>query len=134
MRRYEEGWIEFEDKMLAKFVALTFNGAKIGQKKNDCHYDDVWNIRYLPKFKWENLVESNFYEKEVKKIKLDKKVKLAEKDYDYYIGKVAEGKTKKAMLMKRAKKLVEEAGGDGSDEEELKTTIRDQLIKKKKPL
>ncbi len=57
-RRYEEGWVEFEDKQDAKEVALLFNGHTVGGKKrHNPNRDDTWCIRYLPKFTWEHLRE-----------------------------------------------------------------------------
>lgn len=54
-RNFEEGWVEFLDKKDAKMVAETLNTNIIGGKKNNFYYDDVWNIKYLPKFKWHHL-------------------------------------------------------------------------------
>ena len=51
-RRYVEGWVEFEDKKIAKAVALTLNGTNIGGRKRGYWYDDVWSVRYLKGFKW----------------------------------------------------------------------------------
>jgi len=56
-RNFEEGWVEFLDKKIAKLVAETLNANPIGGKKGSYYYDDVWNIKYLPKFKWHHLTE-----------------------------------------------------------------------------
>jgi ESF2/ABP1 family protein len=32
-RRYTEGWIEFEDKNMAKFVAHTYNNQQVGMSQ-----------------------------------------------------------------------------------------------------
>lgn len=52
---YEEGWVEFKDKKVAKLVAETLSATTIGGKKGNYYHDDVWNIKYLPKFKWHHL-------------------------------------------------------------------------------
>jgi hypothetical protein len=56
-KRFTEGWIEFEDKKVAKRVAENLNAERIGQKKGDFLYDDLWCLKYLPKFKWHHLTE-----------------------------------------------------------------------------
>ena len=52
-----EGWVEFEDKKAAKRVAELLNAQRIGTKKGDFWYDDLWSMKYLPKFKWHHLTE-----------------------------------------------------------------------------
>jgi ESF2/ABP1 family protein len=56
-KQYTEGWVEFEDKKVAKMVAEMLNAQRIGNKKSDFLYDDLWCIKYLPKFKWHHLTE-----------------------------------------------------------------------------
>jgi ESF2/ABP1 family protein len=45
------GWIEFADKKIAKQVAESLNNTAIGGKKGDFYHDDIWNLKYLKKFK-----------------------------------------------------------------------------------
>jgi ESF2/ABP1 family protein len=56
-KHFSEGWVEFEDKTVAKKVAKLLNAERIGSKKGDVLYDDLWCIKYLPKFKWHHLTE-----------------------------------------------------------------------------
>jgi ESF2/ABP1 family protein len=56
-KQFTEGWVEFEDKKIAKKVAVMLNAERIGGKKGDFCYDDLWCIKYLPKFKWHHLTE-----------------------------------------------------------------------------
>lgn len=56
-KRFTEGWIEFADKKIAKRVAETLNAERMGSKKGDFLYDDLWCLKYLPKFKWHHLTE-----------------------------------------------------------------------------
>ncbi|RKP34058.1 hypothetical protein BJ085DRAFT_3999, partial [Dimargaris cristalligena] len=56
-KRYMEGWVEFLDKKHAKEAALRLNNSQVGGRRSDPWYDDIWNIRYLPRFKWEHLTE-----------------------------------------------------------------------------
>ena len=55
--RYSEGWVEFNYKKDAKAVALNLNNTPIGGKKRDYYREDIWNIKYLKKFKWHHLTE-----------------------------------------------------------------------------
>ena len=62
---YIEGWIEFADKKVARKIALLLNNTNMGGKKRSYYYDDIWNIKYLPKFKWNHLTEQLAYELKV---------------------------------------------------------------------
>jgi ESF2/ABP1 family protein len=54
---YTEGWVEFKDKKVARSVAAMLNAQPIGGKKRSRWRDDVWTMKYLPKFKWNMLTE-----------------------------------------------------------------------------
>ena len=54
---YTEGWVEFKDKRIARSVAEMLNAQPIGGKKGSRWRDDVWTMKYLPKFKWNMLTE-----------------------------------------------------------------------------
>jgi ESF2/ABP1 family protein len=45
------GWVEFADKKIARQVAESLNNTAIGGKKGDYYHDDIWNLKYLKKFK-----------------------------------------------------------------------------------
>jgi len=54
---FTEGWVEFRDKKVARSVAEMLNAQPIGGKKGTRWRDDVWTMKYLPKFKWSMLTE-----------------------------------------------------------------------------
>ncbi|CAK5262636.1 unnamed protein product, partial [Mycena citricolor] len=54
---FTEGWVEFKDKKVARIVAGMLNAQPIGGKKGTRWRDDVWTMKYLPKFKWTMLTE-----------------------------------------------------------------------------
>ena len=71
-RKFTDGWVEFLDKRIAKAVALSLNNQPIGFSfsfflqyhftphvggKKRFFSSMIWNIKYLPKFKWRNLTE-----------------------------------------------------------------------------
>lgn len=65
--RFIEGWVEFMDKRVARSTAELLNAKTIGDiaisknsKKNGGTKkwkDDVWTMKYLPRFKWNMLSE-----------------------------------------------------------------------------
>lgn len=67
---FREGWIEFADKRMAKMAALTLNGQKMVSKKGNFYSEDIWNLKYLPKFKWHHLTERLAHEERLKKERL----------------------------------------------------------------
>jgi ESF2/ABP1 family protein len=54
---FTEGWVEFKDKKVAQAVAEMLNAQPIGGKKGTRWRDDVWTMKYLPRFKWDMLTE-----------------------------------------------------------------------------
>lgn len=46
---FTEGWVEFESKKIAKYVAFTLNNTQISTRKKSKFYDVIWNIKYLPR-------------------------------------------------------------------------------------
>jgi ESF2/ABP1 family protein len=130
-RRYLEGWIEFYDKELAKFVAATFNGQQVGGKKGNKLYDDIWNLKYLRNIKWHDLIESRVEQQQIRKKKLQQKIMSAKKEHDEYLGKSEKSKSLKGFLERKAKKLLEEEGEDPNDADMIKKVISSRLIRKK---
>lgn len=56
-KNFTEGWVEFEDKAVAKKTAAMLNGNPIGGKRRSAYHYDLWSLKYLPKFKWDHLTE-----------------------------------------------------------------------------
>jgi ESF2/ABP1 family protein len=56
-KNFTEGWVEFEDKAVAKQVAAMLNGNPMGGKRRSAYHYDLWCIKYLNKFKWDHLTE-----------------------------------------------------------------------------
>ncbi|GAM21193.1 hypothetical protein SAMD00019534_043680, partial [Acytostelium subglobosum LB1] len=69
---FKEGWIEFSDKKEARRIALILNNQPMGGKQKDIHRDCLWNIRYLPKFKWYHLMDKLVQ----KKLERDKRIHM----------------------------------------------------------
>lgn len=56
-RNFTEGWVEFADKRVAKAIAMALNNFPIGGRKRNYYHDDIWNMKYLPRFRWSHLGE-----------------------------------------------------------------------------
>eukprot|EP00930_Biecheleria_cincta_P032594 TRINITY_DN22602_c0_g1_i2.p1 TRINITY_DN22602_c0_g1~~TRINITY_DN22602_c0_g1_i2.p1 ORF type:complete len:198 (-),score=32.62 TRINITY_DN22602_c0_g1_i2:31-624(-) len=102
--RYTEGWIEFADRRMAKRVAQTLNGTTIGGKKRHNFFrDDMWNMRYLPGFKWHMLKEDTIYNQQVRKARLEQRMSQSQRENNFFLEKVQQAKTQKRIEEKRAK-------------------------------
>lgn len=60
-KKYVEGWVEFWNKKDVKCVVEMLYGWEVGGKCRSVYYYDLWNIKYLLKFKWDNLTEEMEY-------------------------------------------------------------------------
>ena len=107
-RSYTEGWIEFKKKKIAKRVAVTFNNTRVGNKKRSRYYDDLWNMKYLPRFQWAHLVERLEYEQQVRQQRVRTEVMQAKKETNFYLKNVEQQKVLDIMKTRKTKKH----GGD----------------------
>ncbi|KAL0565583.1 RNA-binding ATPase activator esf2 [Marasmius crinis-equi] len=123
---FTEGWVEFKDKKIARSVAEMLNAQPIGGKKGTRWRDDVWTMKYLPKFKWNMLTEQVAHEAALHAAKLRVELsqsKAEQRDYlknvelARVLDKRAEKKREKGeeMVLKpqpeRKKRPAEDEGG-----------------------
>jgi ESF2/ABP1 family protein len=94
---FGEGWVEFEDKGVAKRIAASLNNTPIGGAKRSFYASDLWNIKYLSKFKWDNLTEKVAYERKVREQKLRLELAQAKRENAFYVQKVGQAKAFEAM-------------------------------------
>jgi ESF2/ABP1 family protein len=99
VQAYKEGWIEFEDKIYAKLAEYQLNGKPIGGNKKCIYRDELWNLKYLHKFKWNDLVESMTLEKKIQKKKLKIEIEKSKRENDFIIKNYE--KSKKYLNKKR---------------------------------
>ncbi|EKX49991.1 hypothetical protein GUITHDRAFT_51725, partial [Guillardia theta CCMP2712] len=92
---FVDGWVEFEDKAVAKRVAKTLNTTPIGGKQFSFYSADLWNIKYLSKFKWNHLTEKIAYDKQVRRQRLEAEIAQAKKEKEFYLEKVEQSKRMK---------------------------------------
>nr|XP_034189625.1 activator of basal transcription 1-like [Osmia lignaria] len=91
-KSFTEGWVEFESKKIAKYVAATLNNTQVSSKKKSKFYDVIWNIKYLPRFKWIHLSERLAYERAVRKQKLRAEIAQAKREANFFAHNVDRSK------------------------------------------
>jgi len=118
VQAYKEGWIEFEDKLYAKLAEYELNGKPIGGNKKCIYRDELWNLKYLHKFKWNDLVESMTLEKKIQEKKLKMEIKQGDRENNFIVKNYE--KSKKYLNKKREKEK-----NDGDDEDNINKDIND---------
>ncbi|XP_010516258.1 PREDICTED: pre-rRNA-processing protein ESF2-like [Camelina sativa] len=111
---FSEGWVEFAKKSVAKRVADMLNGEQIGGKKKSSIYYDIWNIKYLTKFKWDDLTEEIAYKSAIREQKLNMVLSAAKREKDFYLSKIEKSRamTEIDARMEKKRKIQEESGSN----------------------
>jgi ESF2/ABP1 family protein len=112
-KSFTEGWVEFEDKRKAKRIASTLNNTPMGGGPRSFYQHDLWNIKYLHKFKWHHLTEKIAYEGRVRQDKMRAELSSAKKETSFYLKKVEQAKGIEAMEERKARRAAA-AEGDAS--------------------
>ena len=132
-KNFTEGWVEFLDKKKARSCAEMLNGTQIGGKRRSAHYSDLWMLKYLPKFKLDNLLEEIEYQKAIRDQKMQLELAVAKKERDFYLAKVEQSKQIEAMVRRR---VAEGQSGDelnlADDKEETKEEYEKRIAKEKR--
>lgn len=138
---YREGWVEFEDKKIARLVAKSLNNTKIGGSKRSYYHEDIWNIKYLKGFKWEHLTEKLAYERRIREHRMRAEMMQARRENAMLVDLADKGKAIRAMESRKRKGREEPAGegaragggGEGGDGAEALRQIR-RRFKQRKPI
>ncbi|KAI9594486.1 hypothetical protein BDF19DRAFT_471617 [Syncephalis fuscata] len=90
---FTEGWVEFSDKKVAKLVAKSLNAQPIGNgsQKRGFYQHDLWNLKYLPKFKWNHLTERIAYERAARQQRMQTELEQARRENKMYMENVERG-------------------------------------------
>jgi ESF2/ABP1 family protein len=106
-QNYKEGWVEFEDKMLAKLCEYELNGQMIGGKKrNNNVREEIWTIKYLHKFKWNHLMERINYSKKMREQKMKAEIAQTRRETNFIIDKYEQSKTISELKRKRVRLVI----------------------------
>merc|ERR1711874_353856 len=79
------GWIEFKSKRKAKMAFATLNCHPVGGKKNNPNHGVLWNIKYLPRFKWAFLKQRIEYERQVHRQRMNIEVGQVCREADHFV-------------------------------------------------
>ncbi|XP_062975572.1 activator of basal transcription 1 [Elgaria multicarinata webbii] len=91
-KNFTEGWVEFRDKRVAKLVAASLHNTPMGvRRKSHFHYD-LWNMKYLHRFKWTHLSERLAYERQVRQQRMRAEVSQAKRETNFYLQNVEKSK------------------------------------------
>ncbi|KAG0150129.1 hypothetical protein CROQUDRAFT_38802 [Cronartium quercuum f. sp. fusiforme G11] len=83
--QFKEGWIEFEDKKVARRIAELLNTRPIGGKASDRYSSELWSLKYLPKFKWSNLSDQMAVERRMREQLQRNSLEDSKKDQEWYL-------------------------------------------------
>lgn len=125
---YTEGWVEFKDKKVARSVAEMLNAQTIGGKKGTRWRDDIWTMKYLPKFKWNMLTEQVAHEAALHTAKLRVELSQSRAEQQDYLKNVELAR----VLNKRAEKKREKGEELQLKERPRKRTAEDSIEQRKK--
>lgn len=114
---FSEGWVEFAKKSVAKRVANMLNGEQIGGRKRSSFYYDLWNIKYLSKFKWDDLTEEIAYKNAIREQKLALELSAAKRERDFYLSKVDQSRALSSIEERLKKKQRLQEGSVKSPEQ-----------------
>lgn len=107
-KKFTEGWIEFERKSVAKKVAQFLNNTQVSTRKKSKQYDVIWNIKYLPNFKWTHLHERLAYERAARRQKLHAEIQLAKKKSNFFTSNLDKSKKNKIINKEYVDKSIKE--------------------------
>ncbi|KAL6069913.1 Activator of basal transcription 1 [Balamuthia mandrillaris] len=117
-QNWTDGWVEFADKKVAKQVALSLNNTPIGGNKRNFYYYDLWNLKYLPNFKWNHLTEKLAYQRSVREKKRLAEITQVKRENNEYMLKVEQAHVQREIEKRKQKKQKKEEGEEEVSEEE----------------
>ncbi|XP_051824236.1 activator of basal transcription 1-like [Antechinus flavipes] len=105
---YTEGWVEFRDKRVAKLVVASLHNTPMGAQRRSPYRYDLWNLKYLHRFKWSHLSERLAYERHVRQQRLRAEISQAKRETDFYLQSVEKSK----HFLKKAEAALASRGED----------------------
>lgn len=100
--------MEFLSKKAAKAIAAEINGKPITTRKKSKFCDILWNMKYLPRFKWLHLSERLTYEKMVYQQRLRNEISQARKEANFFGANLDKSEFKKKKKQKKGEEMVED--------------------------
>ena len=103
----------------------------IGGKKGGFYHDDIWNMKYLKKFKWDDLMQQVQEEAREREGKLRAALQQERRERRYFLQNVESAKQVRGMEAKRAAKKKETGGGrEAEAKSEVEAEKTEQRLRK----
>lgn len=122
-KTYADGWVEFASKRTAKICAETLNATIVGGKKGGWYHDDVWNMKYLRGFKWNDLMEQVQRERSERDAKRRIEDARAKKEEKVFVEGVEKGRVVEGIKKKNEEK------GKSTDDGEVRRLFKQNDVK-----
>jgi ESF2/ABP1 family protein len=81
-------------------VAAHLNNTKVGGKRRSQWYETLWNIKYLPRFKWTHLNERLAYERAVHQQRMRTEIAQVKRETNFFVEAVDQSKKLKKKMDK----------------------------------
>ena len=109
-RQYTDGWVEFEKKKHAKSCVDAINGRTTAEgfghhgSKGKWYRDDVWSVKYLRGFSWEDLMQSTRIEDREREERIRFGIRKEIKEHDAFLAGIQNSKIEETRKKKRPRK------------------------------
>lgn len=114
-KTYTDGWVEFASKKTAKVCADTLNATLVGGPKRSWYHDDIWNMKYLKGFKWDDLMEQVQRERSEREARRRIEDARARKEDKIFLAGVEKGKVVEGIRKKREEKKAKVSADSGAE-------------------
>lgn len=117
-RQFDKAWVEFEQKKDAKKAAAILNATQMGGSKRSPFYYFTWSMKYLKKFKWNDLTEELRHKKMEREKKLRAQLANAKKEANAYLQAHEKSMARKKIEARRKAVQVDPSKIDTKDKSE----------------
>ncbi|KAI9363037.1 hypothetical protein DFJ73DRAFT_812199 [Zopfochytrium polystomum] len=115
--RFVEGWIEIDSRRLARHLAEALHNTPMERKRGGSRFhDDLWSLRYLPRFRWAHLNEQFQIERKVRAARVRAEVAAVKRENEEYLRSVKKAKMLDGIAERKDKSKAASGGGRGGFE------------------
>ncbi|CAH8572627.1 unnamed protein product [Heterobilharzia americana] len=129
-RQYEEGWVEFLKKKVAKRVAKRLNCVEVLGSKRNPWFGELWNIRFLKDTSWNDLFGAEREEEEQRRAAHDRDIVVAKHQSRQFSAALDAKKLEKRMKLVKGKRFNERKALDLNKRQKLtEDEIKERLAR-----
>eukprot|EP00744_Colponema_vietnamica_P009353 GILI01013307.1.p1 GENE.GILI01013307.1~~GILI01013307.1.p1 ORF type:complete len:230 (-),score=23.36 GILI01013307.1:25-714(-) len=110
--QFKEGWLEFKNQADAVRAATLLNSKPVGVRRFRKAHGQTWNVKFLPDFSWDRLIEDKETAVRERKVR-EYKEKESERSANEMFRALVAAKSKRALAAKRQRE--EEEGIDETE-------------------